>query len=145
MVHVIRTFEVHVNPSVALEYLKDFSHAVEWDPGTVSCERIGDEFAPIEIGAKWHNVSKLIVISTELEYELRELQADRIVLRGTNKTATSIDDIRVEPSTAGSMITYEATVTFNGAAKLTDPLMKLIFLKLAKDLVVDMTKALEKL
>lgn len=145
MVHVIRTFEVQVNPSVALEYLKDFSHAVEWDPGTVSCERIGDENAPIEVGAKWHNVSKLIAINTELEYELRTLEAGRVVFRGTNKTATSIDDIRVEPSTAGSKVTYEATVTFNGAAKLTDPFMKLIFLKLAKDLIVDMTNALEKL
>lgn len=145
MVHVIRTFEVQVNPSVALEYLKDFANAVEWDPGTVSCERNGDSNTPIEVGATWHNVSKLIVINTELEYELRTLEQDRVVFRGTNKTATSVDDIRVEPSTAGTKITYEATVTFNGAAKLTDPFMKLIFLKLAKDLVIDMTNALEKL
>lgn len=145
MVHVIRTFEVQVNPSVALEYLKDFANAEEWDPGTVSCTRIGDPTAPIQVGTQWHNVSKLIAISTELQYELRELEAQRVVFVGTNKTATSKDDIRIEPSTTGSKITYEATVTFNGAAKLSEPVMKLIFLKLAKDTVRDLTEALEKL
>ncbi len=145
MVQVIRTFEVEVNPSVAIAYLKDFSHAVEWDPGTVSCDRIGDTNAPIEVGATWRNVSKLIFINTELDYELRELQADRVLFTGTNKTATSNDDIRVEPSSTGSRVTYTATVKFNGAAALTDPIMKLVFLKLAKDTVRDLTAALEKL
>lgn len=145
MVNVVRTFEVQVNPSVAIDYLKNFSHAVEWDPGTVSCTRIGDENDPIQIGSRWHNVSKLIAINTELEYELRELEANRVLFKGTNKTATSYDDIKVEPSTAGSKVTYEATVTFTGPAKLSEPIMKLIFLKLAKDTVSDLTVALEKL
>ncbi|MDQ2851355.1 MAG: SRPBCC family protein [Actinomycetota bacterium] len=145
MVNVVRTFEVQVNPSIAIAYLKDFSHAVEWDPGTVACERIGDASAPIEVGAKWHNTSKLIFINTELEYELQELHADRVLFRGTNKTATSYDDIRIEPSGAGAKVTYEATVKFNGVAALTDPVMKLIFLQLAKGTVRDLTAALEKL
>ena len=145
MVHVIRTFEVQVNPSVAIEYLKDFGHAETWDPGTVSCTRIGVDSDPVQVGSRWHNVSKLIAIKTELEYELVQLEPQRVVFVGTNKTATSKDDIRVEPSTTGATVTYEATVSFNGLAKLSEPVMHLIFLKLAKDTVRDLTKTLETL
>ncbi len=145
MVNVKRTFDVQVNPSVAVDYLQDFANAEEWDPGTVSCTRTGDATAPVGVGSTWHNVSKLAGSKTELEYELREKSADRVLFVGTNKTATSYDDISVEPAEGGSRVTYEATVNFNGAAKLVDPLMKLLFLKLARDTVRDLTKALERL
>ncbi|MBA2695010.1 MAG: SRPBCC family protein [Actinobacteria bacterium] len=143
MVHVTRQFAVNVDQAAAIDYLKDFSNAVEWDPGTVACERIDD--GPIRVGSRWHNTSKLIVINTELEYELTELRDDGLVFVGTNTTATSYDRINVISTGGGARLTYDATVTFNGKARYADPLMTLIFLKLARDTVRDLTRALEAL
>lgn len=84
-------------------------------------------------------------IKTELEYELRELREDGMVFVGTNKTATSTDRIDVVPHPDGARITYDATVEFNGAAKFADPLMHLVFLKLARDTVRDLTRTLERI
>jgi hypothetical protein len=39
MAAVERTFTVGSAPSAVIDYLKDFSNAVEWDPGAESCER----------------------------------------------------------------------------------------------------------
>ncbi|HEX3613654.1 MAG TPA: hypothetical protein VHU88_18340 [Sporichthyaceae bacterium] len=39
MAAVERTFTVGSAPSAVIDYLKDLSNAVEWDPGTESCER----------------------------------------------------------------------------------------------------------
>ena len=36
MTTVNRIFDVRPQPSVVIDYLKDFSHAEEWDPGTSS-------------------------------------------------------------------------------------------------------------
>ncbi len=143
MVHVTRQFFVQAEQSKVIDYLKDFGNATEWDPGTVACERI--DSGPIEVGSTWHNTSRLIFINTELTYELTELRDNGVVLTGTNSTATSVDTIDAIHSDGGVRITYDANVTFNGKAKYADPVMLLIFLKLARDTVRDLTAALQKL
>lgn len=143
MVHVTRQFQVKATQDVAVEYLKDFGNATQWDPGSVSNQRI--DSGPIGVGSTWHNTSKLIFINTELTYELTELRDNGMVFTGTNKTATSIDTIDVLPSEAGIRVTYDSNVTFNGKAAYADPLMTLIFLKLAGETVDGITEALEKL
>ncbi len=143
MVHVTRQFPVDVEQAVAVEYLQDFGNATDWDPGSVSNERLDD--GPIQVGSAWTNTSKLILIETELRYELTQLRHDGVVFTGTNKTATSIDTIDVIADDHGVRITYDSHVTFNGKAKYADPLMHLIFLKLAGETVAGITRELNRL
>ncbi len=128
MVHVQRTFTVNRPVDLVVPYLADFANAVQWDPGTQSCERIG--VGPVAVGARWHNVSKVLGASTELEYTLERLEPGHLTLVGRNKTATSTDDIVVRPHADGAEITYDSTVELNGVAKLGAPLLKLEFEKL---------------
>ena len=143
MTTVSRTFTVTPPPSVVIDYLKDFGHAEEWDPGTESCTRLDD--GPVQVGSRWHNVSKIAGVSTELDYELTELTDQRLVLVGRNDTATSTDTITVEPHESGSEVTYEAVIEMSGAAKLADPVVKLVFEKVGTDTEDDMTAALNRL
>lgn len=143
MTTVSRTFAVKPSPQVVLDYLKDFSHAEQWDPGTERCTRT--DSGPIAEGATWHNVSKVAGVTTELTYTLRTLSDDRIVLVGTNDSATSTDTITVTPDGTGSTITYEAELEMHGAAKLATPAMKLLFEKLAHDTQRQMTEVLNAL
>lgn len=145
MTTVSRTFDVDPAPATVIDYLKDFSNAEEWDPGTESCTRI--DSGPIVVGSSWHNVSKIAGISTELTYTLRTLTADTIVLTGHNDTADTTDTITVVPSPdgPGSRITYEAVIEMSGAAKLADPLVKVVFEKIGSDTEDDMTTVLNRL
>jgi carbon monoxide dehydrogenase subunit G len=143
MTTVSRTFTVTPSPAVVVDYLKDFSHAEEWDPGTESCIRLDD--GPVRVGSRWRNESKIAGMSTELTYELTELTADRIVLVGKNDTATSTDTITVVPHEGGSEVTYEAVIEMHGAAKLTVPLVKVVFEKIGSDTQEDMTTVLNRL
>ncbi len=141
MVDVTRTFPLARPQAEVLAYLADFSNAPEWDPGTVTCTRLDD--GPVGVGARWKNVSKVLGRETELDYELVTLETDHVVLRGTNKTATSTDDITVVPDGAGSRVTYHAIIEFNGIAKLAEPLMQRVFEKLGDETVEGITKALD--
>ena len=87
MTEISRTFTVRPAPETVLDYLKDFSHAEQWDPGTVECTQEDD--APIALGTRWHNKSKLYGISTELTYELTRDDPDHVVFSGSNKTTCS--------------------------------------------------------
>jgi len=145
VVNIVREFEVPCPQDAAVAYLADFANAVEWDPGTVSCVRNGDPSAPALPGATWTNTSKVLGRETQLTYELVTLATNHVVLKGSNDTADSTDDIHVTALDGGrSQIRYEATITFKGAARLADPLMSLVFRRIADETVDDMTAALTR-
>ncbi|WP_300576785.1 SRPBCC family protein [uncultured Nocardioides sp.] len=140
---VSRTFTVKPTPDVVVDYLADFTHAEEWDPGTESCTRL--DSGPIQVGSRFHNESKIAGVSTELVYELVTLDADKVVLRGENDSATSTDTITVTPKDGGSEITYEAVIEAKGVGKLAEPLMKLVFERIGSETEKKMTEVLDRL
>lgn len=144
MTTIRRTFTVTPGPAVVLDYLKDFSNAEEWDPGTVSCRRL--DSGPVVVGSRFHNESEIAGMSTELVYVLEELTDERVVFAGSNDSATTSDTITVLPAAgAGSEITYEAEIEMKGLAKLATPAVKVVFEKIGSDTVKQMTEALNKL
>jgi carbon monoxide dehydrogenase subunit G len=143
MPNVSRTFTVQPTPDRVIDYLKDFSNAEEWDPGTQTCTR--SDSGPIREGSTWHNVSKIVGVTAELTYTLDTLSDRTLVFVGTNDSSTSTDTITVDASGAGSVITYDADLEMKGAAKLLSPAMKLVFEKLANDTEKQMTTVLNAL
>lgn len=144
MATITRTFTVTPTPQVVVDYLKDFSHAEEWDPGTESCTRL--DANPIKVGSRFHNESKIAGVSTELEYTLRELSAEKVVFEGRNDSVTTTDTITVHPHADGSEITYVAVIEPQGTAgKLADPIMKLLFERVGTKTEQQMTEVLNRL
>lgn len=94
-VDVERTFTVASSPEGVVEYLRDFARAEQWDPGTVSCTRLGE--GPVEVGSRWRNVSTFLGRRTELVYELTRDDPDGLRFVGRNDTATATDDISITP------------------------------------------------
>lgn len=121
-------------------YLADFANAVEWDPGTVRCTRVGD--GAVVSGAHWANVTKFLGRESEIDYRLEYLGPERILLIGENKTVTSIDDIAVRTVPGGTEITYLSDVTFRGAAKIADPLTIPLFQKLGNETAANLVRVL---
>jgi hypothetical protein len=140
---VSRRFSVTPPPSVVIPYLADFGNAEQWDPGTVRCVREDD--GPVQIGATWHNTSKLAGISTELTYTLEQLSERQVVLVGRNDTATSTETIDVTPDGNGSTVIYTNELHFNGFARLATPLAKLLFEKVGNDTERQLSVALNAL
>ena len=148
MVHVTRTFTVDRPVAAVVAYLADFGNAEQWDPGTVSCVRT--DSGPVQVGATWRNVSKVLGATSELDYRLDRLDPGHIVLVGRHVkgTADSVDDITVRPDAADpgrSEVTYEATITFHGLAKLAAPVMQLEFQKLGNQTVDGIRRAVSTL
>lgn len=142
MVDVSRTLTVRAPLPAVVEYLKDFANAEEWDPGTVSCTQISA--GPVGFGTEWRNVSEFRGRETTLTYRLERIEERRLVFVGSNKTATSTDDLTFAEAGDGTSITYHAHVDFHGLARLADPFMKKEFDRLGDELVHTMAAAVEK-
>jgi carbon monoxide dehydrogenase subunit G len=143
MVQVERTVTVRTPVELVAEYLADFAHTEEWDPGTVTCTRT--DAGPLEVGAQWHNVSEFRGKKTELDYRLTRRDPGRVTFVGENKTATSTDDFTLTSGPDGTEVRYQATIVFHGPAKLASPLLKREFERLGDDVVPELTRALGKL
>lgn len=143
MPSVSRTFTVTAPPDDVVGYLKDFSNAEQWDPGTQRCTRI--DSGPVTVGSSWHNVSKIVGVSAELTYTLEELTDSKVVFVGKNDSSTSTDTISVRPAEGGSELHYRADLQMHGLAVVLAPAMKLVFEKLAGDTEKQMTKVLNGL
>ncbi|WP_145942092.1 SRPBCC family protein [Corynebacterium glyciniphilum] len=137
---VSRTFTVSADRNTVVDYLKDFSNAEEWEPGTQTCRRLDD--GPVDVGSRWHNTSKLLGISTELVYELTHADRDRLQFIGRNDTATSTDTMTFRDTPDGTEITYTADIAFHGAAKLADLPARLLFEKVGTEIVTKLTDIL---
>ncbi|MET8412386.1 SRPBCC family protein [Streptomyces sp. NPDC005195] len=141
MVDVSRSFPVAHPLHDVVSYLADFAHAVDWDPGTQECSRVDD--GPITAGARWRNVSQFLGRRTELTYRLTRKELSRLTFVGTNKTATSTDDLTFSPHDGGTLITYHAAVRFHGLARLGDPFLRREFERLGDEIARTMPDALD--
>lgn len=144
MVRVSRSFTVSKPAGAVLGYLQDFSNAVDWDPGTESCQRL--DSGPVRVGSTWHNVSRFLGRRAELTYRLDVAEPGRLVFTGTNDGATSTDDIRVTDAGPGtSQVTYQADIQLHGAARLAAFAVKAALERIADRTVSQMQEAVSAL
>jgi hypothetical protein len=84
-------------------------------------------------------------VTAELTYTLEELTESRLVFVGENKSSKTRDTITVDAAETGSLLTYRADLAMKGAAKVLNPVMKIVFEKLASDTEKQMTAVLNRL
>lgn len=123
-----------------VDYLADFAHAEQWDSGTKSCTRIGG--GPVEVGARWRNVSEFRGKETEIEYTLVRREPQRLTFEGRNKTVSTTDDMSFESEGNRTRIRYEARFEFHGLAKLGAPFVKGSLNTLADDTMTQLASVL---
>ena len=143
MIEVERSFVVSKPPDVVVDYLQDFAHAEDWDPGTKSC--VQESPGPVGVGTTWHNVSEIKGRETELTYRLEERTDDRLRFVGSNDSATSTDTITVTPADQGSSITYHAEIEFHGLAKVAGWFLQSEFEDLGDKTVRQLTGVIDAL
>ena len=144
--HVERTFTVPRPVEAVFDYLSDFTHTNEWDPGTVETRRTAGDGG---LGTTYANTSEFLGHSVELTYEtITHERPVRLQFRGTNKSATATDSMTFAPAADGTAteIHYRADFEFGTLVSLVAPLVvKPKLDKLADETVEQLRAALLKL
>jgi len=113
----------------AFEYLAQFQHSAEWDPGIVEARRLDD--GPLAVGSRFEIIVSFLGRRIRMEYTLVAHEPPhRIVLRGTGGAVVSVDEITFTPRPDGTRITYDARLELSGLARLANPLLDLVFQRL---------------
>lgn len=142
MAHYRTTIASTLPPADALAYLANFTSAAAWDPSVVEARRLDD--GPVAVGSRFLIVSRANGRDVPLEYEIVALDDARVVLRAESERLTGVDEITVEPAGDGSAVTYDADLALNGAARLLDPLLSLVFRRMAGRAAAGLRTALRR-
>lgn len=141
--HVARTFTVSRPITEVFDYLSDFEHTIEWDPGTVETRRTAGDGG---LGTTYSNRSQFMGRETELTYEtIGFTRPTFFSCRGNNKSATATDSMTFSKSGEGTQINYRADFEFRGIARFLAPLIVPRKLEsLADETVEQITHTLER-
>jgi carbon monoxide dehydrogenase subunit G len=143
MVSAHRSFTTRTPPEAVFAYLADFTHAEEWDPGTVECHRLDGDGG---VGTRYRNVSSFLGRSTTVEYVAEELEPSTYLhFRGSNEQFTGHDRLRLEPAEGGTSVTYDADLDFSGRAKVAVPLVVAYLPFLANKTVRQLRERLDRI
>ena len=125
----------------AFAYMADFANAGVWDPSVREASRVGE--GPIGIGSAFHLVARFGGRDVPLRYEIVEYDSPRRVLLEAQRPGfVSTDTITVEPARNGSVVHYDARLSFGGVGRLFDPVIQRIFNRVGARAKVGMQTAL---
>jgi carbon monoxide dehydrogenase subunit G len=145
-VHIERRFTVAVPIETVFDYLADFTHTAEWDPGTVRTRRTSGDGG---LGTTYANTSQFMGRTVELTYEtVVHDRPSRVVFRGRNTQSTATDDLSFTPGPDGAstQVRYRADFEFAFPLNLVAPLVVRPRLgALADETVARLTRTLESM
>ncbi len=109
------------------DYLADFSHAAEWDPGTATAERLDD--GPVGLGSAFRLGVRVAGRVTPLEYRIVAFdRPHRVALLAESGTVRSKDTITITPAAdGGAILSYEADLRLKGALSAANGVLPVLF------------------
>lgn len=118
MARYVTSVATPLSATEAFAYMADVTHFVEWGPGVKRVLRVGAAYdLTVQAGG-----------TTVMRYEVKAYEPPRrILLVARTSFLTSVDEVRVEVAGSGSIVIYDAKLTFNGPLGLLDPLLRLAF------------------
>jgi hypothetical protein len=124
---------VSATPEEAFDAVADFTSAATWDPGVAAARRIDE--GPLRVGSRFalrYRVGGPVTVP--LTYEITHLQRpDRVVLRTRSLVHEGEDDVRFEVGASGTRVVWHARFGLRGPGRLTEPLLRLGFPRVAAE------------
>ena len=143
MITVTGSVETSLSAEKAFAFLSQFENTSKWDPNTPVMDKLTP--GPVAVGHRYHAESEFRGKRQSLEYEVIELAANHIKLRGENKSVTAFDSIDVSPNGTGSVVKYTAEFSIKGPARIIQPLLKPAFMSLRDPAMKGLRETLKSL
>jgi carbon monoxide dehydrogenase subunit G len=120
------TMEVPTPPAAVHADVSDFKNLPRWDPTIKRVDQITP--GPVGTGTRYVVVLTFLGAESTMDYTTKEFQPPtHAQLVGIASNAVATDTITIEPTPAGSRLTWHAEIVLSWPARLLDPVLKLLF------------------
>ena len=140
-------------PEVVFDFISDFRHASLWDPRTRCVRQVSD--GPIQQGTRFLLQADLISLARpragfdsgltlKFPYEIEVYERPtRLVLVGCTRCFAYREQISFSPQGTGTSIEYRASMTLHAWLALGNPILALIYQRIADDATGGIVPALD--
>jgi hypothetical protein len=126
MARLLVTIDVPGDPKDVFDYLADFSHTAEWDPGVAEAARLDE--GEVGLASKFRVLVSFAGAKSEFVYRMTAYERPwRFRLEGSNGWVVSEDDVAITPLSSGARITYDATLRLPFYLAVFDPPLEIAF------------------
>lgn len=127
MARYVTTQPTTWSPDTAFDWMADLRHLSLWDPSIEDSQQVeGDGPA---VGAEYDVTVRAAGGSRTMRYRIVDLDRAARTLTAESRTAVlrSDDRIRVDPTSTGAEVTYDADLVLHTPLKPFDPVLKVAF------------------
>jgi len=133
--------------ALVLDYMADFCNAAEWDPSVEKAVRAeggdGGAAPPVQVGRAFDLTVRVGRRVARLHYVITGLTANSVQLTARTSSLESVDTVTVTPrGTGGSIMEYNARLTFRGLARIANPLLARSLRKLGDNAAASLNQRL---
>jgi hypothetical protein len=126
MARYVDVIDLPLPPRGAFGLLEDFARTSEWDPGVLRARRLDQ--GPLGRGSRFAVTVRFWGRELSLDYKILIYEPPhRLVLRARSDSFESRDELHFTPRAGGTRVSYEATLSLSGIARLADPMLQLAF------------------
>jgi polyketide cyclase/dehydrase/lipid transport protein len=125
MARIVKSVMTSWTTEQAFEYMADFSHAAEWDPGVAESTRVNT--GPVGQGSEFDLIVLIAGRRVPMRYAITDFVPGRVTFSSRSAHLESVDTVTVTPHGATTEVTYDARIRFRGVLRIADPLLALAF------------------
>lgn len=138
------TIETDLPVEAAFDYVANFEHLAEWDPGATASTKLDD--GPAGVGTRYDVRLQYGANKQQMTYTITEwARPNVVVLEGEGKQTRAVDRIVFRRAGDRTIVEYEADITLKGIMRLATPFLGGTFDKLGKGAVAGMKERLDEL
>ncbi len=140
MAEFVSEVEVAADAETAYEFLSDLSNLPKWDPSVRTSEP--SEPGQTGLGAKYRVVIGFYGRAIEATYEITETVAPMRIVVAVEGKVTGVINLAIADRENGSTITYDASASLKGMARVLDKGLKLAFEGIGENVMSSLRKQL---
>ncbi len=142
MIRLSESIHVRKDVITVFEYVSDFSHIQEWDPGVVSSQK--SRPGKTAIGSTYDLVLKFGPFRPKMRYTIIAYEpCSKVVLRGEAESFRAIDTICFKTTATGTKIDYQADIRFSGFGRYAEQWLSPVLKQTGQKAVAGLQKRLD--
>ena len=141
---ITETVETDLPVEATFDYVADFEHIVEWDPGVTAVRKTTD--GPPSVGTEYDLDLSYGGSPISMVYRITEWDPPRrVVLEGDGDRTFAVDRISFLPSAQGTSVEYQADIRMKGIYRVAEPFLGKLFRKVGDGAVRGLDRRLREL
>lgn len=142
MIRLKESIHIKKNIKTVFDYVSDFSHIQDWDPGVVLSRKSQPD--DTGVGSTYDLILKFGMFRPEMKYTITAYEPfSRVVLNGQGESFSVTDTIGFKKTAIGTQIDYQADILFSGSGRYMETCLSPVLKQMGRKSMLGLEQKLD--